>query len=163
MGHSNLFKKAIILIFAAGCLLASVRKALAVEKDVKLQISSTGEFFDVYLANYSEDVVSICPRISYSGVERNINLFFFKGKEWCSECALKLNVSAPLSVPPAKGVIALAPSELIGRRFNVSGVASSYSLKSGCYGVYATYREMRPPTGAFSGTLVSNAVRLCIP
>lgn len=147
-------------MFVAGCLLMPVRKVLAVERDVKLQISSAGEFLDIYLENSSKDVISIYPWFSYLGVERNINLYF-KGKERCSECTLKLDASATLSVPPAKGVI--APNELIGRRFKVSSIASSYSLKPGCYGVYTTCRETRPPTRAFSSEIVSNVVRLCIP
>jgi len=163
MPHSILIRKNMVLAFVLGCLLVPAARALAVDSDIKLQINSDGNFFDVYIANSSEDIVSIYPRISYLGVERNISLFFFKGKERCSECALKSDASMPLSVPPGKGTISLAPSELIGRRFEESAIASSYSLKPGCYGVYATYREKYPPTGAFAGVIVSNAVRMCVP
>lgn len=94
--HARLIKEIIVLAFALGCLLIPAARALAVDSDIKLQINSDGKFFVVYIANSSEDIVSIYPRISYLGVERNISLFFFKGKERCSECALKSDASMPL-------------------------------------------------------------------
>lgn len=161
-GHiERLLISAIAVI--ATCSVTSAKGVPAIEHGIELRINSSGEFLDIYLINGSKDIISVYPRIAYSGIEHNVSFSFFKGKERCDECILKSETTMPLSVPPIKNMVALAPSEIMGRRFNIGSLASSYSLNPGCYGIYATYQERRPPHGTFAGKIVSNGTRLCVP
>jgi len=139
-----------------GCLLFALCGSSVAETVVRL-VAEDGIVYSL-LANHSDRPVKVRTDFLLDPAMGGFSLQVHKGKE---QFPLVGHVSADL--PSENSYVTLAPGAVTGHVFAPSFIAGMYGLKTGCYDVYAVYKD--PDASGFAGladALRSNVLHLCI-